>query len=185
MTAVTISQLNIQYDAIEDRLQLNVLSTDDAETRIWLTRRYVRLLLKELQQIRGDSLSEKQLWRQDQANVGSGQASTSEDANVSVANADVRFDDVYMATDDTHLPLGEEPILVARIGLRENDNGNLQLTLGQEHKGSMQMELDLPEDLVINLLKMLYKASAVAEWDLGLAPQNEVYAHDLSGAVLH
>ncbi|MCP4880933.1 MAG: hypothetical protein GY905_10350, partial [Gammaproteobacteria bacterium] len=118
MTAVTISQLNIQYDAIEDRLQLNVLSTDDAETRIWLTRRYVRLLLKELQQIRGDSLSEKQLWRQDQANVGSGQASTSEDANVSGTNADVRFDDVYMATDDTHLPLGEEPILVARIGLR-------------------------------------------------------------------
>ncbi len=47
------------------------------------------------------------------------------------------------------------------------------------------MELDLPEELVINLLKMLYKASSVAEWDLGLAPQNEVYAHDLSGAVLH
>ncbi len=185
MTAVTISQLNIQYAAIEDRLQLNVLSTDDAETRIWLTRRYVRLLLKELQQIRGESLSEMQLWRQGQANVGSDQTSMSEDANVSGANADMRFDDEYKATDDTHLPLGEMPILVARIVLRENDNGNLQLTLGQEHKGGIQMELDLPEELVINLLKMLYKASAVAEWDLGLAPQNEVYAHDLSGAVLH
>ena len=48
-----IAQFNIQFDATEDRLQLRVLSTDDSEVRIWLTRRYVRLLLPVLQEQAG------------------------------------------------------------------------------------------------------------------------------------
>ena len=50
MITNSIAQFNIQFDAVEGRLQLRVLSTDNKEIRVWLTRRYVDLLLNTMPQ---------------------------------------------------------------------------------------------------------------------------------------
>lgn len=158
-----IAQFNIQFDALEDRLQLRVLSTNDEEIRLWLTRRYVRLLLKALDDKFGASQS------------GSEQARS---------NAE-QFSDPYMGTNETQLPLGDAPQLVSRIALQDKDEGNVTLLLGQEIEGGMQIELGLNRQLVASLQAMLIEAASTAEWDLGGGAQVEKFTEHLSGVVLH
>lgn len=158
-----IAQFNIQFDALEDRLQLRVLSTNDEEIRLWLTRRYVRLLLKALNDKFGASLSGNEQARSDGE----------------------QFSDPYMGTNETQLPLGEEPQLVSRIALQDKDEGNFTLLLGQEIEGGMQIELGLNQQLVASLQAMLVEAATTAEWDLGIAAEVEDFTEHLSGVVLH
>ena len=172
----SIAQFNIQFDPVEDRLQLRVLSTDDTEVRIWLTRRYVRLLLKVLK----DQVSEVgkaaiENWGLEQAK----QAFTAND------DTSTNFDEEYLGTDDTQLPLGEEPILVTRIACREQVVGNLALVLGQENEGGMQMEMNLTDELSVNLAHMLLESAIAAEWDLAEKPVIGDFSDYIKGAVLH
>ena len=156
-----IAQFNIQFDALEDRLQLRVLSTNDEEIRLWLTRRYVRLLLKALADKFGESVN-----------------------STATVNSE-RFAEPYSGTQETRLPLGEEPQLVSRIALQEKPDGNINLLMGQEEEGSMQIELGLNRELVASLQDMLTEAAATAEWDLGDVAQGEAFTEHLSGVVLH
>ena len=171
-----IAQFNIQFDAVQDRLQLGVLRTDDTEIRIWLTRRYVRLLLKVLK----DQVSEV-----GEAAIQSWGLEQTQKAFASGEDADVNFDEEYLATDDTQLPLGEEPILVTRIACREQKEGSLTLVLGQESEGGMQMEMNLTDELTVNLAHMLLESSLAAEWDLQGKPVMGEFTDYIKGAVLH
>ena len=174
----TIAQFNMQFDAVEDRMQLRVLSTDDKEIRVWLTRRYVRLLLKTLsKQLPADSMVKLQAWQQD-----SGSGAMGDTENIAASH----FDEEYLATEDTGLPLGEEPVLVSTITYREQEDGSLALVLGQQHEEGAKMQISLSSELAENLVQMLLEASRVAEWNLNIKPLVE----DLSGqrgadAVLH
>jgi hypothetical protein len=158
-----IAQFNIQFDALEDRLQLRVLSTNDEEIRLWLTRRYVRLLLKALNDKFGASQSGNDQARQDTE----------------------RFSDPYMGTTETQLPLGEAPQLVSRIAIQDKDDGNVTLHLGQEIEGGMQIELGLNRQLVASLQAMLVEAAMTAEWDLAAETAVADFTEHLSGVVLH
>ena len=171
-----IVQFNIQFDAIEDRLQLRVLSTDDTEVRIWLTRRYVRLLLKVLK----DQVSEA-----GKAAIENWGLEQTKQAFSSGDGTGTNFDEAYLGTDDTQLPLGEEPILVTRIACREQVAGNLALVLGQEHEGGMQMEMNLTDELSVNLAHMLLESAIAAEWDLEEKPVMGEFTDYIKGAVLH
>ena len=176
--ANTIAQFNMQFDAIEDRLQLRVLSTDDKEIRVWLTRRYVRLLLKTLgKQLSTDNNVKLQFWQQEYDSV------TMDD----IEDADMpQFEEAYMATEDTVLPLGQDPVLVSSIAFRNYDNGNFSLVLGQEHEGGVKMQISLSNALVENLLQMLLEAARVEEWNLKIKPLMEDSEKQNKGnAVLH
>ncbi len=169
--ANSIAQFNIQFDALQDRLQLRLLSTDDEEIRLWLTRRYVRLLLKALSDKFGPLVEPS----------GSGLAREA----AASTGVSARFSDPYMGTDDTHLPLGAEPQLVSRIALQEQPAGEITLLLGQEEEGSMQIELGLNRQLVTSLQAMLMEAALSAEWDLPSADVAEDFTEHLSSVILH
>ena len=176
-----ITQFNLQFDAAEDRLCLRVLSSDNAEVGIWLTRRYVKLLLKTL----GKQLNDKELaavknWEQtrhqEQA-VIPGEPSQP-------APTGPRFDDQYLATEETRRPLGDSPVLVTCITCHKKDTGHLALVLGQEQQSGVKVEFSLTKDLVQNLTQMLLEAALAAEWELSVAPIEDEVAL-AKGAVLH
>ena len=186
-----IAQFNIQFDATEDRLQLRVLSTDDAEVRIWLTRRYVRLLLKVLQEHVGTQGQQSVATWGEVPNSGFNSGSSSVTGQNATQLTDNKapgslFSDEYLATEETSLPLGEEPTLVTRIACREQDSSHLLLVLSQEQVGGVQVEINLSDELVNNLIQMLLEAASAAEWDLaGAKPAGIDFSMSMPGTVLH
>lgn len=184
-----IAQFNMQFEAVEDRIQLRVLSTNDEEIRLWLTRRYVRLLLKALAD--KFDLPMPTAVESQQPDFTSPQASVMAPRNASHGNIapknapSERFSDPYLGTEETQLPMGEAPILVSRIALKDKGDGHYGLLLGQELEGGMQVELSLNHELVDSLQAMLVEAATTAEWDLGVVAQAEEFTEHLSGVVLH
>ena len=184
-----IAQFNMQYDAVEDRIQLRVLSTNDEEIRLWLTRRYVRLLLTALAEkfnLPLPSAVPPQQPRYTPAQHAATAMGNESHGNVAPTEGpSERFSDPYLGTDETHLPMGETPVLVSRIALKDKDDGHIGLLLGQEHEGGMQVELSLNSELVESLQAMLLEAAHTAEWDIAESPPVEDFTEHLSGVVLH
>jgi hypothetical protein len=137
-------------------LLLRIRSSDDAEFRFWITRRYLTLLWPILMKMAEDFSARKTtdpLTRNTLAELAHGQA---------VGNAD--FTSQYK--NGSLFPLGEEPILLARITTRPMAGDAQTLTLlPQQGQG---INLDLNEKLVHVLARLLQQAAAAAEWGLRL-----------------
>ena len=151
-----IAQFNIQFDPVEDRLKLNVLSTDNKEVRVWLTRRYVDLLLNTVPQESSDDKkqlpdAEQTYWHEE--------ADAQEPENV-------RFDEQYLATSETERPFGDEPVLVSTISFNKHENGQITLTLGQATEDGVQVQFSLSDELANSLFEMLLNACRLAEWNM-------------------
>lgn len=151
-----LEQFSASYDAAQDRLLLRIRSSDDAEFRFWVTRRYLALLWPLLMKM-ADGFSARKttdpLTRNTLAELAHGEA---------VNKAD--FGSAYR--DGSNYPLGEEPILLGRVTVKSL-KGNTQTLalLPQEGQG---INLDLDEKLVHVLARLLQQAAVAAEWALSL-----------------
>ena len=152
-----LEQFNAAYDAMQDRILLRIRTTDLAEYRFWITRRFLSLLWPLLMKMvdgfsaakaPGDPLTRSTL-----AELAHGEA---------VSKAD--FTSQYH--DGETFPLGAEPVLLARISLRPQvgDTQTLAL-LPNEGQG---VNLDLDERLVHVFARLLQQAASGAEWGLKL-----------------
>jgi len=152
-----LEQFSASYDPAQDRVLLRIRSNDDAEFRFWITRRYLALLWPILMKMADDFSARKStdpLTRNTLAELAHGQA---------VGNAD--FASQYQ--DGSVFPLGEEPILLARITVKPLAGDTQTLTLlPQQGQG---INLDLDERLVHILARLLQHAATAAEWGLKLA----------------
>ena len=106
---VRLEQFSASYDALQDRLMLRIRSSDDAEFRLWITRRYLSLLWPILMKM-ADNFSARKaptdtLTRNALAEMAHGEA-------VGKAN----FASEYQ--EGSSFPLGEQPVLLARITLK-------------------------------------------------------------------
>ena len=151
-----LEQFSASYDGEQDRLLLRIRSSDDAEFRLWITRRYLALLWPILMKMAEDFSARKTsdpLTRNTLAELAHGQA---------VGNAN--FASEYK--EGSLFPLGEEPILLARINLKPLQGNTQTLTLlPQRGQG---INLDLDEKLVHVLARLLQQAATAAEWGLKL-----------------
>lgn len=151
-----LEQFNAAYDAMQDRILMRIRTSDGAEYRFWITRRYLSLLWPLLMKM-ADGFSARKsadpLTRSTLAELAHGEA---------VGQAD--FASQYQ--EGTLFPLGPEPVLLARISLRPlvGDTQTLVL-LPQEGHG---INLDLDEKLVHILARLLQQAATAAEWALKL-----------------
>lgn len=152
-----LEQFSASYVSEQDRLLLRVRSSDDAEFRFWITRRYLVLLWPMLMKMAdafsalkapGDPLTRSAL-----AELAHGEA-------VGKAN----FSSAYQ--DGSLFPLGEEPILLARITVKPLQ-GNTQ-TLSLLPQQGQGINLNLDEKLVHVLARLLQEAATAAEWGLSL-----------------
>ncbi len=151
-----LEQFSASYDAMQDRLLLRIRTSDDAEFRFWITRRYLALLWPALMKM-ADIFSARKatdpLTRNTLAELAHGEA---------VGKAD--FASRY--NEGSLFPLGTEPILLARITVKPLQGSTQTLTL-LPHEGQ-GINLDLDEKLVHVLARLLQQSATAAEWGLNL-----------------
>ncbi len=151
-----LEQFSASYDAAQDRLLLRIRSSDDAEFRFWITRRYLALLWPLLMKMTDDFSARK----------ATGPATRSTLAELAHGEAVSKADFGSAYRDGSTYPLGEEPVVLGRITVKPVQ-GNTQtlILLPQEGQG---INLDLDEKLVHVLARLLQQAAVTADWALNL-----------------
>lgn len=157
----TLQQLNIQYHPEEDRLKLKIRFGDDNEVALWLTQRYVRLLLSTLNNThRGDD--------NDQAPTTPTPRSTEAQKAVmqfqrEVATKDNDYETDYRAG-DSH-PLGEAAILAIKVEYTVLKTGMMRLGMGMQNGQTLHINLD--QKTLHTLTHIILMGTQKAGWDLG------------------
>src|SRR3981189_86234 len=117
-----LQQLKVDYDAEQDRLLMLVATNDGVELRLWLTRRFVKLLWPLLVKLAEEASPRIRT----QANPEARKALLGLEHEHAVSKADFSkpYDAVPSAT-----PLGEAPLLLARIQTGHDRNGQPVIAL--------------------------------------------------------
>ena len=156
---MNIHQIQMAYNAQEDRILLRILSTERAEFRFWLTRRYVKLLwtvlLKMLErdpsaaQHADENVRRAMIGFQHANAVSGGEFAKPYEEGVSV------------------LPLGAAPVLLSRITGKQPDQQQQLLSLHPEQ--GQGIDLGVNTGLLHMISKLLVDAVAQSDWDIKLA----------------
>lgn len=154
-----LSQINASYNPVEDRIQLNIALSDESEFRFLVTRRMLPLLWQMLEKV-VESCSQARteidpLLRESVAELVQMNA---------LNNAD--FETAYKS--GTNFPLGETPILVAKLTLKTDNPALPELSLLPEHGRGLTLNLD--DNLTHIIANLLEQATSSAEWKLTLPP---------------
>jgi len=157
-----IHQIQIKYDALADRLLMQVRTRADEVFAIWLTRRMVQRLLPPFQQI-GTRLSLAKA-HPDSVLMPEARAML-EDAARSRPLPNADFTQQF-STDNTRQPMGPEPLLAAEVELQADPHRGLRMQV-REAQGR-HVTLQFNEELHVALSRLFEQALAAADW--GLAP---------------
>lgn len=153
-----IYQMQIVFVPVQDRLLFRLRTTDQNELKFWFTRRYVKLLWQVLQQMLAGTQS------------GTGTDPQIKEAEISFqheqALAKMDFSTPYQETSEVHRPLGNEPVLVARIQVRPGPENTHVLCMHPEHGHGVEIVLD--SMWLHSLCKLLVGAVKKSDWDLEL-----------------
>lgn len=153
-----IQQMQIRFVPVQDRLLFRLQTTDRNELRFWLTRRYVRLLWQVLRQML------------DGTHSGTDTDPLTKEAVLSFeheqALAKMDFATPYQERSEVHRPLGDEPVLVARIQVKPGQ-GNTQVLCMLPEQGQ-GVEIVLDSVWLHSLCKILVGAVKKSDWDLEL-----------------
>jgi len=158
---MSIDQINFSFDPKEDRILMRLTqktAQGAAEFRIWLTRRFLRLMWGGLNQVlEGEAASTAGVEPSAQGMVKQFQ----EEAALSQADFSTPYSPQVVAT-----PLGEAPMLAARLQLKAATGGNKMVSIQNEHgKG---ITLTLTNDMIHSIRKLMVDTALKAEWDLDL-----------------
>lgn len=154
-----IHQIQLSFDKQQDRLLLRLSTTDKAEFRFWLTRRYVKrlweVLLKMIErdpstaQYLDESLRRAMMEFQHENMVRGGDFSK-------------QFEEGAGA-----MPLGNTPVLLSRITGKQNSDGGQVLCMHPEQ--GQGIDLAVNTQLMHMISKLISDAVAQSDWDLPLA----------------
>lgn len=157
-----IKQIQASYQPLEDRILLKLHTSAEQEMQAWITRRYLKLLIPALQgqhpQTGEPMFSQKetelhQMKQQQAQNEGN-------------------YDDAYDAPEDAQTPLGNEPILLAKITFKGLKGESPQLALEPENGSGIA--LSYQSQLMGALMKILNQAIQKADWSIELTPMMDV-----------
>jgi hypothetical protein len=152
-----LHQINLGYSPEEDRMLLRINTTGKTEYRLWLTRRYVRLLwnlltksVERLPDVRAQAAPEtRQAVKSFQREEARQAADYSKDYEDS----------------ETKRPLGEAASLLTGVRATPGAKGT-QLTL--QTKDGRAINLTLEKKLLYSLCDLLISSTTQAKWDLNL-----------------
>ena len=157
-----IHQIQIKYDAMADRLCMQVRTRQGEVYALWLTRRMVQRLWPALQQVAARQALGKV---QPHAVVlPEAQAMLAE----AVRQQPLPHSDFSQpfSTEPAQRPLGEEPMLATEVELQAQPGSGMRIKLVDDRR--RQITLQLTDELHAALLRLLEQAVAAADW--GLAP---------------
>jgi hypothetical protein len=154
-----IAQLQVTFDAEQDRLLLRINTTAGTELRLWLTRRLVRgfwpVWHRAVAHSRGLALpaAATPAAREALVEMERSQVTSTSDFATPFKTAET----------PQQLPLGNEPLLVNEVRLTPLPNGTLR---SEWLRGSKLVGLDLGSNLMHALTKLVEDGVAAADWDL-------------------
>lgn len=156
---MNIHQIQMMYDKLQDRILLRVSTSEQAEFRFWVTRRYVKLLWGMLiKMLERDPVAAVHV----DENV---RRSMMEFQHVDAVSAG-EFAKPYDEAANV-LPLGEEPVLLSRITAKQNAAAQQFLCMHPEKGQGIDMAVDAK--LLHMISKLVSDAVAQSNWDLQLA----------------
>jgi len=163
-----LHQIKIDYHAEQDRILMLISTSDSIEVRAWLTRRYVMLLWPLLVK----QAEEASPRISTQANPEARKALLGLEHEQAVAKAD--FSKPYDASPQHSQPLGDAPLLLARVRTGRDRNGHAVVALHPADGQGLTLTLD--PVLLHSVCRLLQAAVKKSNWDIelklpGLQPQ--------------
>lgn len=164
-----LHQIRIDYTPEEDRLLMQLSTSDEQEVRLWLTRRFVKLLWPLMVKLAEEASPKIRT----QADPEARRALLSMEHEEAMARAD--FSKPYDDSQRT-MPLGTEPLLLARIQTAHDADGQPVIALHPAEGQGVTLTLD--SVLVHSICRLLQAAVLKSDWDMelklpGLAPPRE------------
>ncbi len=161
-----LHQMQITYAPVEDRLLFRVNTKQRQEFRFWMTRRYVALLWKTI-------LAHLRAAQGKGSGTGENPAAVptpeplkdvllAKEHEEQVAKSDFKTE--YQ--ESSYLPLGEQPVLLFGIGMKNGPEGTSILCM-HPPKGD-GIEISLNDQITHSLCRLIADATKKAEWKLDL-----------------
>ena len=160
------AQVQARYIQEEDRILMRMNTVAEEEFRFWLTHRFLIRLWPVLQDALMSSPAVKQ-----HSDLHSRQAIMAIEHEQAQSKA--QFNSPFREADN--LPLGKDPLLVAKAGFRHQANGTLQLSL--KNTAEQGIDLTLTQDLLHLLCKLLDDAAQQSEWKMSSLLPNITETH--------
>jgi hypothetical protein len=157
--AVKLQQLKVDYDAEQDRLLMLIATSDGVELRMWLTRRFVKLLWPLLVKLAEEASPRIRT----QANPEARKALLGIEHQQAVEKAD--FSKTYERKPRS-TPLGEEPLLLGRIQTGRDRKG--QPVVAMHPSDGQGVTLTLDSVLLHSVCRLLQAAVKKSGWDMEL-----------------
>jgi len=145
---MSVRQLQIANDSVQDRLVLRIATDANEEIRIFLTRRFLREIWPHLSRLLTSQLAH----------------GTAEGDDASEHEA-TGFEQAFRE-DNPIYPLGATPLLASEVTFEGSTEDFTRLIFREGRERSFS--LDLTGELLQALCSMLRAASEQAKWDLGL-----------------
>ena len=154
-----LHQIKVDYVAAEDRLLMQLATSDGQEVRMSLTRRFVKLLWPLLVKLAEEASPRIRT----QANPEARKALLGLEHEQAVARAD--FTKPYDASSRA-MPLGEAPLLMARIQTGHDPNGQPVVALHPAEGQGVTLSFD--SVLLHSVCRLLQAAVKKSDWDMEL-----------------
>ncbi len=154
-----IQQLFLTYDPVNDRLLLRISTPDHAEYLAWITRRCTGFLWEALMRILQSDVTVQS--QPDQERKEAVLAFQNEEAV-----AKTKFSKQYQAQQVQTRPMGNTPLLIAKVGLKVIDDQRSQLRLLSPRGASVDIVFE--RKLAHSFSKLLADTVRKTDWGLDL-----------------
>lgn len=153
---MNIHQMQMQYDRLQDRILMRVSTSDRAEFRFWITRRYVKILWTMLiKMLERDPVAAVHVDEKVRRTMMGFQHT----AAVNAGN----FEQKYESAAST-LPLGDAPVLLSRVTAKQTTGKQQLLCMHPEQGQGIDIAVDTA--LLHMISKLVVDAIGQAGWDL-------------------
>ena len=170
----SIEQLNLSYDALQDRLVLRLGLADQTEIKVWLTRRIIKALWGMLQGLSLVPMSAPDVFD------ASTQQALDDFAARQKEMQKMDFSETYQAD---RKPITDDPMLPSDFRIIENKDEKYMLELHSTEKHTVRIPLN--QEITSALVNMLQMVTRDAQWDLALSVSHIVVAAPSTQLVLH
>jgi len=154
-----LHQIKIDYVSEQDRMLMQLATSDEVEVRMWLTRRFVKLLWPLLIKIAEEASPRIRTQADPEARI----ALLNLEHEEAMARADFSkpYDDTARA-----MPLGEAPLLLARI--QTGHDSNSQPVVAMHPVEGQGITLTFDSVLLHSVCRLLQAAVTKSDWDMEL-----------------
>lgn len=152
-----LHQMQLSFVPLQDRLLLRMNTVDKVEYKLWLTRRYVKLLWVCLMNMSETFQTTPYFGKPSRPSIFSLKPSTT-------TSSEVDFDTAY--NENIQSVFGEEPILVSKVSIKQQEDGRQLLCMHPEEGQGIEMTLD--EAMLYSLCTLILNSIKNNGWDLNL-----------------